>query len=129
MANRKWEKLTTIGHDRKIVEGSFAPAGAGAPTGLKASGVVGMQRSDVGLFTIACDPHSELESAVATVQSVATLLHPQIQGGGILDDATFGHVYAQNIQLVNAAGAATDLAADPDNRVHFRFVFRNSRRV
>ena len=119
MPNRKWSKVQTIGHDRKIVEGSFAPAGAGAPTGVKGSGVLSVSRTGVGHFSVVTDKYPALESATATVSSAATLLHAQMVDTGV------GFV---NLRIVDAAGVAQDLVADPDNRVSFRFVFRNSTR-
>jgi hypothetical protein len=119
MANRKWDKLQTVGIDRKIVEGSFAPAGAGAPTTIRGSGVSGVTRDSQGTFLVQADIYSDLESAIATVQS-ATLLHSQIESWD--EDGV-------TLRLVDAAGAVQDLAADANNRVHFRFVFRNSSRA
>ena len=119
MANRKWDKLQTIGHDRKIVEGSFAPAGAGAPTNLDGSGVKTVVRDLIGHYTVTCDRYSDLESAVASGQSLGTLVNVHIAA---VAPGSF------QVRTVDAAGAAIDLAADPNNRINFRLVYRNSTR-
>lgn len=117
MANRLWSKILTRGRNRKLIAGSFAPAGAGAVTAVRGSGF-SVARTGAGVFTVTLqDSYADLESADATVQlSAAANMKAQV-----------GSYSAANRTLVirTIAGAVeTDIGADPVNRVNFQLVMK-----
>ena len=95
--------------------GSFAPAGAGAPTAVNGYGFT-VVRTSQGLFTITLDEAAmDLVSVVPGLQLAAATADRFSQVGQT------DVVSAKTVQLrvVDAAGAVQDVAADANNRINF----------
>jgi hypothetical protein len=118
MANRLTHRIDTAERNRRLIAGSFAPAGAGAVTAVKGEGFT-VARTGVGVFTITLDNfYRDLDCAEACIQlAVAADTYAQV---GAYDAAARTLV----VRTVTA-GAAADIAADADNRVHFQLMVRN----
>mgnify|MGYP001573909474 CR=1 FL=1 len=107
----------------KILAGSFAPAGTGAPTAKKGRRYT-VARSDVGKFTITLlDKYVELLSVVASLQ-LATAAASVVQVGTY--DATAGTIVLQVLTESTGALVAADIAANANNRVNFVLFFKDS---
>jgi hypothetical protein len=120
MGHHIWHEVQTEKKGRKVISGSFAPAGAGAVTDIKGAGVVSVARFAVGEFVIFVAKHVELESltlslqlAAATDRFVMFAFHDVVPQG-------------INIKVTDNAGAAADIAADANNRINFTAVIRNN---
>lgn len=96
-----------------IVAGSFAPAGAGAPTSLKGVGFT-VSRVSQGLFRVTTTRKARtLVSGVVGIQlDAATTLVPSL-----VDVSPTTGVF--DIHVVDAADTATDVAAHASNRINF----------
>lgn len=123
MANRRFDNPQTLGARRVFLQGSFAPAGTGQPTSKKGVGFT-VTRTGVGTFTVALpDPYfdfdevgSGVNSATLGVSAVVTS-QPVVQQGATPLSFTI---------TTAVAGSATDLAADPNTRVSWRIVVKNT---
>lgn len=114
MANRLWHRIDTAERNRKLIAGSWAPAGAGAITSPKGEGF-SVERTGVGLFTITFqDRFVDLECAEACFQVVTGPWDSYLQLGAY--DATAKTLIVRSI----VAGAAADVAADPELRFNFQ---------
>lgn len=105
--------------ESKLILGSFAPAGTGAPTDVKGDGF-SVARTDVGIYTITLDSlWNDLISANATMQheSVADLV-PQF-GDYVAASGTI-------VLSILAAATATEVAADANSRVHFQLAMKRT---
>ena len=118
-STRDIKPMKTATREACDIVGSFAPAGTGAVTDARGDGF-SVARTGVGTFTITFDKvWPELESATATVQLNASA-------------NTFAQVGAVNLSSKTAvirtitAGSDADIAANANNRVNFRFCFKNT---
>lgn len=113
----------TLGKNRVIVSGSFAPNGSSAISAASNKGKGWtVARTSTGLFTITLDSvYNQLDSAVASLQ-LATADDKFAQIGTVtLASKTIV------ITVWDISGAAVaDVAADANNRINFCFVFRNA---
>ena len=112
-----------IGKNRFVIAGSFLPAGVGAPTGVIGAGFT-VARTGVGQYTVTlAEKWLRLLSANATLQ-LAALTASGIQLGAT--DVSGAKTVVLNVWGPSGAGAtgavALEVAADPNNRVHFKFV-------
>jgi hypothetical protein len=107
-------KVLAIGNQEYILCGSFAPAGAGAPTSVFGAGFT-VVRTAEGLFTVTvAEPAIRIRAGHVTLQKAAASdLLAELAVTDIAVARTF------QIRLATAAGVETDLAADANNRVHF----------
>ena len=100
------------------LQGSFLPAGAGAPTGVTGSGVVSVTRSSAGLYLVTiAHVWPELLGVDLTLQlNAATDLKLQL---GVVNLA------AKTVEIrCLAVATATDIAANANNKVFFTFKFK-----
>lgn len=121
MANRIFSQVQALDKGLKLIAGSFAPAGAGAPTAQLGTGF-SVTRTAAGTFQVALtDSWPKLNSARVTLQlNAADKLAAQV---GAVDLVAKTAV----IRVVDSStGVATDVAANANNRVHFEFWFKNS---
>lgn len=122
MASRQFWPLECISREVKVIAGSFLPAGAGQPTGVRGGGFT-VTRSNTGTYQVDfADKYVEIIAMVDGMQRVSQadnflLFGPKTEGG-----AATNQVFIRTM----VAGAAADVAADPDNRVSFVVYFRNS---
>lgn len=123
MANRQWDSVKTLGRNKVVIQGSFAPDTANPPTSVKGSGIASVVRSAAGRFLVTFqDSYPDLESVVVTTQ-LAAAADMTAQAGTY--DAT-----AKTLIIRTLVGAVeTDIAANANNRVNFVCTFRNSTRV
>jgi len=104
----------TTGNHEVILSGSFAPAGAGAPTAVYGTGFT-VARTSAGLFTLTLtDRFVRLRAGLCQLQ-LATLDTWFAQLGSV-DVATNGTV---QIRVIDETATVTDVSADANNRVHF----------
>lgn len=123
MANRYFKQFSgTLDNGVVFLQGSFAPAGAGAPTAQLGKGF-SVARTSTGLFTVTLqDAYVSMLSCKATLQlAVGDDKFAQI---GVVDVVT-----AKTLQIriwdISAAAVA-DVAADTNNRVNFSMLLKNS---
>lgn len=120
MGSRLLHGLFSTVPETVIVAGSFAPAGAGAPTTVRGKGFT-VARSGAGTFVVTLDKfYPQLLSATATLQ----LATPDDKYAMVSDVS----LSAKTVEIVvwDASGAAaTDVAANANNRVNFCLVFKN----
>lgn len=122
MASRLWKEVETLDHGVKVIAGSFAPAGTGAPTTVRGSGFT-VARTDVGIFTVTLtDAYVSCLSATATLQ-LATAAD-QYANVGDIDVASAKTVVIETWDVSDAALA--DITANANNRVNFVLVLKNS---
>lgn len=122
MGARTYQEIQTIGRNRVKIACSFAPAAAGAPTGIRGAGIRGIVRTSQGLFTITLmDTWNQCDSAIATLQLAAAAAR-SVQIGVV-------NLAARTVQVrvIDAAGAVQDVAADANNRVNVELVMRHGR--
>lgn len=104
----------STGNHEVILAGSFAPAGAGAPTDVYGVGFT-VARTSAGLFTLTlAERFIRLRAGLCQLQ-LATLDTWFAQLGSI-DVATNGTV---QIRVIDETATVTDVDADANNRVHF----------
>jgi hypothetical protein len=122
MGARTYQDVKTIGRNRVKVQGSFAPAGAGAPTAIRGAGIASVVRSAQGRYTVTLrDVWNQCDACIATIQlAAAAARYVQI---GTISLAARTVV----IRVVDAAGAEQDIAADANNRINFELVMRHGR--
>jgi len=104
-----------------LIAGSFAPAGAGAPTNQNGTGFA-VTRTGAGTFQVKfTDAWPKVISARAHIQlNAADKLAAQV---GAIDLVAKTMV----VRVVDSStGAATDVAANANNRVNFEVWFKNS---
>jgi hypothetical protein len=121
MANRLFQQFQgTLDKGVVMLQGSFAPAGTGAPTTVRGKGF-SVARTSAGLFTVTLqDKYQHLISGDIQIQ-LATGADLKGQFGAI--DVSS----AKTVQIrVLAVAVATDIAADANNRVHFSLKLKNS---
>lgn len=126
MANRYFnDKANVIGGGRVCIMGSFAPNGASAvdPTQTKGRGFT-VARTGAGVFTISFDDiFVDFLAFDASVQ-LSAIADLKAQFGAF----TVGTATTKSTLVLNilAVAVATDIAANAQNRVHFRAWFRKS---
>ena len=118
-STRDLRQMKTATREACDIVGSFAPAGTGAPTAARGDGL-SVARTGVGTLTVTFDKvWPELESATATVQLNASA-------------DTYAQVGAVDLSAKTAiirtltAGSDADISANANNRVNFRFCFKNT---
>lgn len=105
------------------VVGSFATAGAGAPTDVRGRGFK-VARQGVGSYTITLlDRYASLVAATGNMQLAAPLARSVV-----FDDEVIGTTAPCSIrlQVVDKTDAAVETAANANNRVHFRLSLCNT---
>lgn len=111
-----------------ILSGSFAPNGASAvdSTSNKGKGFT-VARTSAGLFTVTISEakYLDLVSATATLQ-LATADDKYIQVGTYTAPTSSAQGTIVLTVWDASGAAATDVAADANNRINFCFVFRKS---
>lgn len=122
MGARTYQEIQTIGRNRVLIAGSFAPAAGGAPTAIVGAGIESIVRTAQGVFTITLrDVWNQCDAAKATLQLNAAAAR-SVQVGAInLANRTVV------IRVIDAAGAEQDVAANPNNRVNFELIMRHGR--
>lgn len=123
---RKQETLKTLQPERKRLAGSFQFNGGSDPINLRGDGV-SVTRESAGRFRVFfADPYyGGFFIGGATLQlAAATDMIAQLQQR---TDHTDGRVTIL-VHSLNAAGAATDVAADANNRLHWWCTLRNGSR-
>lgn len=112
----KAHPLKTTGNAEYTMAGSFAPAGAGAPTDVFGTGFT-VARASAGLFTVTLtNPAIRIRGGVVSLQKAAASYLFAEFGVTAVSAAT----PTFQIRLFDAATATpTDLAAAANNRVHF----------
>lgn len=119
MASRNFHNVQSTSPEVKEIDGSFAPAGTGAPTDVNGKGFT-VARTGVGTYLITLsNKYPKLLAATATMQMAsATDIVPQF---GTYDAA------AKTLVLrLQAAAVATEVAANANNRVNFVLKFKNT---
>lgn len=124
MANRNFDFIQGLGKGVKVIAGSFAPNGSSAvdSTSIKGKGF-SVARTGAGAFTITLqDAYVALLSAQASLQ-----LHTADDKFVLLGDVdvTSGKTVKLVVWDISDA-AATDVAANANNRIHFVLVLSNS---
>lgn len=123
MANRTLYGIKTLGKNRVVLAGSFAPNGSSA---ISAASVRGrgftVAYTSTGLYTITLnDVWAQCDAAIATLQ-LATADDKFVTIGAIDLAAKTVQITAWDI----SGGAKADIAADTNNRINFVLVLRNS---
>jgi hypothetical protein len=122
MGARTYQDIHTIGRNRVLIAGSFAPDTANPPTGIRGAGIRSVVRSAQGRFTVTLmDVWNQCDSAKVTLQLAAAAAR-SVQVGTI-------NLAARTVVLrvVDAAGAEQDVAANANNRINFELVMRHGR--
>lgn len=120
MGARTYQDVSTIGRNRVLIAGSFAPDGVNPPTGIRGAGIESVVRSAQGRFTVTLrDVWSQVDSAKVTIQLAAAAAR-SVQVGTIALGAR-----TVILRVVDAAGAEQDVAADANNRINFELVMRH----
>jgi hypothetical protein len=128
MANRIWKEVKTPRNGVREVCCLFFPAGTGAPTGLRGSGVASVARNSAGVFELTLeDPwlQSQLIGFSATVQHT-TAADLVAQVGDFTDGSSSAN--AKVIVRVNAVATPTDITANADSSVSVILKFQNNPR-
>jgi hypothetical protein len=126
MASRSFHQLKHAQQGLVKIEGSFAPNGSSAlvTASTKGKGFT-VVRTSAGLYTITlADRYADLISASHSKQ-VVTADDTFLQFGTIVT----GSAAANTVQIRNwdvSGAAATDIAADANNRIHFSLTLRNT---
>lgn len=106
------------------IDCTFKPAGTGAPTGLTGKGVASVSRTGVGVFRLV------LSTAYAALISGQVALMLNAAGSEVAELAAEdvdGSTPYVDIRIVDkSAGAAADVAAHANNRVHVSLTLRNT---
>lgn len=122
-----YEKLAH-GRDYVDLDMSFAPNGASAvaATSIRGKGVYSVARDSAGVFTITfTSDYVALVSSTATLQ-LASADDKYVQLGTFTAGTSSARATLV-VRVWDASGAAaTDVAADANNRVHVRCTFRKS---
>lgn len=122
MASRTFHPMQALNREVKIIAGSFAPAGTGAPTDVKGRGF-SVARTSAGVFTITLeDKYIELLDAQATLQ-LASAADQFLQFGAI--DVVSAKTIVINVWDASD-GAVADISANANNRINFCLKLRNS---
>lgn len=99
---------------------SFAPAGTGAPTSVEGKGVSTVTRTGVGTFLVTLqDAWNALVAATGTLQLSAA-------ADSVVQFGDYSASAKTLVVRVLTAGAAADVAANANNRVHVSLTLRNS---
>jgi hypothetical protein len=124
MANRMWQPHQgSLDVGVVAVQGSFAPNGGSAVSAASNKGKGwSVAHTSTGLFTITLeDVYPAMLSATATLQ-LATAADQFVQIGAIDLSAKTVQIRVWDV----SAAAVADVAADANNRINFRLIFRNS---
>lgn len=126
MRSQILNEVKTPGRDYVAVYFSFAPNGSSAisSTGNKGRGVDSVARTSAGVFTLTLSAdYADLVYAAATVQlATAADMHAQI---GTYTAPT-ASANATLVVRTIAVATETDIAANANNRVNVKLVFRKS---
>jgi len=110
------------GLNLEVVAGSFAPDSANAPTTLRGRGFT-VVRTSAGLYTLTFENRfAGCVSATATLQ-LASADDKMAQIGTIANSKTSTNTAQIRVWDISGA-AATDVAANANNRVNFCFIFK-----
>lgn len=115
---RPWTPVRELG----IIPGSFAPASTAAVTDVLGDGFT-ISRASTGVFTVTLDKtYPRIISVVASLQSATgSALKVEVDDlSGTSSDSVFV------LRTVAAAGTATDIAADANNRIGFCAYVKNT---
>jgi hypothetical protein len=123
MANRLFQQFQgTLDKGVVMLQGSFAPDTANAPTTVKGKGF-SVARTSTGLFTITLqDTYQHLISGQVSLQLAAG--DDKFVQLGAVDVAS-----AKTIQIRVwdiSGGAVADIAANANNRINFSLLLKNS---
>ena len=122
MASRLFHDSQGTSREIKYMDGSFAPAGTGAPTDPRGSGFTA-SRTGVGTFLLTlADKYASLIGASATV-GLASSADTQAQLGTVVTGGA-----ATNTVVIRTitAGSDADISADANNRVFFQLALQNT---
>lgn len=122
-ANRTFHNVQVLNREVKKIAGSFAPAGAGAPTDVKGRGFT-VARTSTGLFTITfANSYNSYLDFQATLQLAAA--DDKVAQLGTVDLTA----KTAQIRVWDVSGAAVaDVTANANNRINFSIAFVNSPR-
>jgi hypothetical protein len=124
MASRTFHNAQAVQMGTVVLSGSFAPNGSSAVAATSRKGTgFSVARTAAGKFTITLeDKYAELVCAIASLQ-LSTAADQTVQFGDC------DVVTAKTVKLVvwdASDAAAADIAANANNRIHFRLVLRNT---
>ncbi len=129
MAHRIWHEVQTAKRSRRVVSGSFAPAGAGNVTDRKGAGVsTDTQRFAVGEFSVFLqDAYVDAESITCGLQ-LAAATDRFVRITSITQAFVVGNRIETvfTLKVTDGANAAQDIAADPNNRINFTYCLRDN---
>lgn len=122
MGARTYQDIQTIGRNRVLIAGSFAPDTANPPTDVRGAGIQTVVRSAQGRFTVTLrDVWNQCDAAKVSLQLNAAAAR-SVQVGAInLANRTVV------LRVIDAAGAEQDVAANANNRINFELVMRHGR--
>ena len=123
MANRNFGDVQALGHDYKIVAGSFKPNGTGAVTNADNTGYgFSVARTAAGDFTITLEDGFD-----HVVSALCSIAHPTDVDLTVQWKALTAAAATRTFLLtLLAAATPTDMAADAAARVHFCLILANS---
>jgi len=122
MAGRAFDYWQLLGKKRVAIAGSFRPNGSSAVDNTLNTGIgFSVVRDDVGDFTIT------LEDSYFGIDSAQCSLGLAAPGDSKVNFGDIDVVTARTLILNVITGAVSaDLASDPDTRVHFLLVLKNT---
>lgn len=121
MAARNLAPVRALVRENVIISGSFAPAGAGAPTAVKGRGFT-VSRTGTGTFLVTfADKWADVIGVTVTLQLSASA-NTAAQVGNW--DAAAKTLVIRTL----TAGTDADIAANANNRIHFDVNFTNTAR-
>lgn len=124
MANRNFDNVQTLGKGVKVIAGSFAPNGSSAVSAASVKGIgFTVARTGTGQFTITLsDAYVDYLSITASL-ALSAGDDKFLQLGAV--DVVTAKTIVVNVWDVSGA-AATDVAANAANRIHFVAWLKNS---
>lgn len=121
------DPMAAAGRDLVVICGSFAPQGTNPPTVLAGKAEAVIARANVGQFTVTIDPpYPECVSTWASVQLAApTNIVIEWVSGPTVGSVLAGSKWTGTL-VATTAGAAADIAADPQNVISWGVIMRRT---
>jgi hypothetical protein len=130
MAERNFDFMETLGRKKRVISGSFAPNGSSALVAANTKGVgFTVAYVSTGLYRITfTNSYGALQSATASLQ-LASGDDKYVQFG-TYTPATASAAATLDLRVWDASGAGVaDVAADANNRIHFKLVMDDALQV
>ena len=129
MANRIWRDMQTPKRSRKLVSGSFGPAGAGDPStnikGVDIQTVIRFGAGDFGIYLF--HSYVDVESVTLSLQlAAATDRFIRVTAIDTVTGVSGFPVSFVRCLVTDGANAPQDVAADANNRIHITAMVRNN---